>query len=130
MQLLGKKQARSTAKLENETLIESNIRLSQYHQDITRKLNDVKDNYDPEKLKILKDFEDYCKDIQAKKTKVLGELNTVEQLVEEKKEVYYGLIEKQDILMEKEHQINEENKKLDLRQTFVTDLEAKWQAKQ
>ena len=47
----------------------------------------------------------------------------VQKAVDEKKEIYYGLIEKQDFLIEKAYQIHESNKKLDIREEFVTQLE-------
>ncbi len=130
MKLLDRKDARSSAKRENDVLIESNIRLREYHGEITTKLNTIKESYDPDKLKLLRDFENYSKEIQVKKDVVLGELNTITKMVEDKKEILYGLVAKSDDLIEKEYLINEENKKLSLREVFVQDLELKWKLKQ
>ena len=74
MKLLSKTEARSKKKRENDALIESNIRLRKFHKDITTKLNNVKDSYDPEKLEKLKDFEKFCEDLKTKRTKILEEL--------------------------------------------------------
>lgn len=130
MKLLAKQEARAGIQKENEALLESNIRLREYWQGITHKLNTIKDDYTPERLKILKDFETFCKDIQTKKSEALKELAGIQKLIEDKKEQYYAMVARQDELMEMEHRIKEENEKLRLRETFVTDLEAKWRAKQ
>lgn len=130
MKLLTKTEVNSRKQLENETLIASNIRLRTYERDITKKLNNIKDTYEPDKLKRLEEFERFCKDIEVKRIKVLKELAQWQKLVDDTKEIYYGFIARKDELQEKEYQIQEENKKLDLRQTFITDLEAKWREKQ
>lgn len=120
----------SSIKRENEELLGINIRLRKFWQEITQKLNNVKDNYDPEKLKILKDYEKFCQEIMEKKSKLLQELKGIENEIGKKKEIYYGLIEKSDALMEKEFEIKEEFEKLNLRKGFVENLEQKWQEKQ
>lgn len=130
MKLLSKTAARSKKKRENDELIESNIRLRKFHQDITTKLNEIKDNYDGDKIEKLREFEQFCKDIEVKRGKVLEELAGWQKLVEDTKEIYYGFIARKDELQEKEYQIEEEMKKLNLREAFVVDLEEKWRNKQ
>lgn len=130
MRLLTRTEAQSKKKLENEALIESNIRLRGYWQAITLKLNDVKESYEPEKLLKLTEFEHFVKDLQAKKSKLLEELAGLQKLVSETKEMYYALVTKQDALNELKYNLSEENKKLDLREAFVLDLESKWRNKQ
>lgn len=130
MKLLHKTEARSRAKLENEELIASNIRLRQYWQGITERLNNVKDNYEQDKLEKRAEFERFCQDIEVKRTKLLTELAAIQKLVNDTKEIYYGYIEKKDRLAEMEYRIQEENKKLDLREAFVVDLEEKIRNKQ
>jgi hypothetical protein len=125
MRLMPKTEARSKAKLENEELIASNIRLRQYWQSINTKLNNVRESYEPEKLQKLNEFERFCKDLEAQRTKLLTELTRIQKIVENTKEIYYGYVRKKDELMETEYRINEENKKLDLREAFVVDLETK-----
>lgn len=129
MKLLSKPQAKSKVKLDNEVLIESNLRLREMEKTVIHRLSTAKENYDPEKMRELEKFETFCKDIQEKKAKLLGELAGIEKAIADKKEVYYGMITKQDALMEKAYQIEEAHKKLDLRQTFVEDLERKWRDK-
>ena len=130
MKLMSTKEAKSTKKRENDALIDSNIRLRAYHKTITDKLNTLKDNYDGDKLEELRKFETFCGDLTIKREKVLKELADWQKLVEDTKEIYYGFIARKDELQEKEYQIEEENKKLNLREIFIKDLEAKWQQKQ
>lgn len=130
MKLLTPSLARSKKKLENEGLVESNIRLRKYHKDITQKLNTIKDDYEPEKLEKLREFETFCRDLDVKRETLLKELAQWQKLLTDTKEIYYGFIAKSDELQEVKYKIDEENKKLDLRQTFVEDLENKWRNKQ
>lgn len=130
MKLLPPPEVHSKKKLENDTLIESNIRLRQVNVSLTHKLNTIKDDYEPDKLRLLKEFEEFVKDNQAKRAELLKELAGIQKAIAEAKEIYYGYIEKKDKLMELEYKISEENKKLDLRETFVLDLEKKWRDKQ
>ena len=129
MKLLPKTEARSRAKLENEELIASNIRLRQYLQGITQKLNNVKDSYEPEKVQKLQEFERFCKELEVQRTKLLTELAGIQKLVNDTKDIYYGYIQKKDQLAETEYKIQEENKKLDLREAYVVDLEARFREK-
>ena len=129
MKLLSKTDAGNSLKKENEQLIESNIRLRKFWNEITQKLNDVRDNYEPEKMAKLKEFEQFCKDLLIKKEKLLQEYSALETEIQKKKDIYYGMIEKQDLLDEKIYQVAEAIKKLELREKFVMDLESKWREK-
>jgi len=129
MKLLSQKDAQSKKKLENDALIGSNIRLRKMYHDITQKLNTVKDSYAQDKLDRLADFEKFLGELQVQKAKVLGELAGIQKLVEDTKEIYYSLIIKQDALQEVKYKIDEENKKLDLREIFIKDLEERFRNK-
>lgn len=130
MKLLNRTEAQMTKKKENDNLILSNIRLREYGKVITERLRTIKDSYEPEKVQRLQDFEDFCKDLMEKKAKILAELAGLQKLVTETKELYYGYVQRSDELLEKKYQIDEDNKKLDLRQIFISDLENKWREKQ
>ena len=130
MKLLSKTESGSKIKKENDELIETNIRLRKYYADILLKLNTIKENYDPEKMAKLKEFEVFCKDLNDKKDKLFQEFNALEAEIQKKKDIYYGFIERMDELTEKEYQIEEANKKLNLREVFVGDLEEKFREKQ
>ena len=130
MKLLSQKEAQSYKKRENDALIDSNIRLRKYWQDITHKLSTAKNDYSTDKLEKQAEFERFCKDIQDKREKLLQELASLQKQIEDKREIYYGLIVKQDELQEVKYKIQEEYKKLDLREAFVLDLEEKWRNKQ
>lgn len=89
------------------------------------RLNTAKKNYDPEKVAALKEFDAFLADIQEKKSKLLREMKAIESIIEEKKELYYGLIAKSDALEERAHAVKESEDKLDLREAFVSQLEKK-----
>lgn len=125
MKLLARTDAQSKLKVENDSLVENNIRLRQYERVIIERLNNAKTNYDPEKLRALHEFETFVSDLQIKKTKLLQELASVEKQVELKKELYYGLIAKNDAIDEKIFDMSEQEAKLKLREAFVVDLEQK-----
>lgn len=129
MKLLSKSEAQNTIRKDNDELIETNVRLRKYWSEITSRLNNVKENYEPDKLAKLREFEAFCKDILARKAKMLEELNVIEKEITRKKDLYYGLIAKQDALDEKIHQMGQQEQTLKMREVFVTDLERKWRDK-
>jgi hypothetical protein len=130
MKLLAKKEARTRIAKSNEALFDNVLRLRQVEKDLLHRLNTAKTNYDPEKVKALKDFEQFVSELNQKKSALLKDLNAYEKLIEDRKEIYYGLIEKQDLLEEKRHQVEEAHRKLDLRESFIVDLERRIREKQ
>lgn len=126
MKLLAKPEAKSRIKREEESLMGSVSRLRKLERETQTRLQSAKSGYEPEKAKALKDYEDYIRDLSGKKAKFLRELQAVSKLIEDKKEMYYGLTEKFDELQEREFHLNEREKKLDLREQFINQLEAKW----
>jgi hypothetical protein len=129
MKLLNKTEAESSKKKENDLLIESNLRLKQIEISIKRRIERAKSNFDPEKLKALVDFEKFTEELNQKKSLMLKEMNDIQGHIDAKKDIYYGLVEKQDMLEEKMYQMSEKEKKLDLRESFVNDLERKFKEK-
>lgn len=125
MKLLNKSEAQSDIKKKNDELISTNIRLRKLWQEITNRLNGIKESYEPEKLKKLQEFEMFCTDILQKKAKLLEELVGIENEIVKKKDIYFGMIAKQDLLDEKVYQMKEQEKKLDMREAFVHELEKK-----
>lgn len=125
MKLLERKEATLGLKKDNEELLGTNIRLREMEKQVLRRLNEAKENYDPEKVKALKDFEQFVSELNEKKSQLLKELSAYQKLITERKDIYYGLVERQDELEEKIYQMDEKNKKLDLREAFVKDLEKK-----
>ena len=130
MKLLAKKEAEIGIKKSNEELLSANIRLREMEKQVVKRLNEAKLNYDPEKVKALKDFEQFITDLNEKKSKSLQELSAYNKLIEERKELYYGLVEKQDLIEEELYKVKEANRKLDLREAFIVDLERKIREKQ
>src|SRR3990167_11484234 len=98
MKLLSKSEATLGLKKSNEDLLGSNLRLREIEKQVLKRLNEAKLDYDPEKVKALKDFEQFTADLMEKKSKLLSELNAYEKLIEERKDIYYGLVERQDAL--------------------------------
>lgn len=125
MKLLRKQEAKSRIKKENEELIETNIRLRKYYKSILKKLDTIKEDYSPEKVKKLEEFEKFCADLNKKKAKLLEGLEYVKQEIEKKKDIYYGLIGKQDQLEERIYQADEKERKLDDRELWLKELEEK-----
>lgn len=125
MKLLERTEAQSKIKRDNEELILTNLRLRKLWRDMTDKLNNIRENYEPEKLKKLQEFEIFCKDILGKKAKLLEELTGIENEIKKRKDIYYGLIAKQDLLDARIEEIKDSEKKLDMREAFVGELEKK-----
>lgn len=125
MKLLSKVESDQRLKKEHDELIGKNTQLLNYFTKGIKRLNDLKDNYDPEKAKKTREFENFCRDIDLKKSKKLEELAAVEKHIEERKEVYYGLVAKQDELIEREFLIKQKEDNLVLREGFTKEGEAK-----
>lgn len=125
MKLFSARDSQAKLKKENEELIDMSVRLQRYFQGLKTKLKSAKSDYEPDKVAKLMEFEMFCVEIQQKKSKLLEELNQIEQIIKDKKEVYYGLIEKQDELEERMYEVKEKERKLDLREEFVHELERK-----
>lgn len=125
MKLLSPKEATSLKKKENEKVLDESVRLQKIHRALTAKLAGAKNNYDPEKAAALKDFEEFCRDMDQKRSKKLQELQAVNEAIGQKKDIYYGLIEKSDLLLEREAALNERERKLDSREAFINQIEQK-----
>lgn len=126
MKLLKKSEVRTEMSKRNDLLIDESIRLHKGYKSLVSKFNSAKEDYSPEKLKALKEFEAFKADLTQKKSILLQELSSIEKAIEEKKELYYGLVEKQDVLIERIHNANERETKLDLREKFISQIEEKW----
>lgn len=129
MKLLAKSSADRKIKAENDELVDRNIHLRSLEREVVDRLNTVKESYEPDKLAKLKEFELFVKDIGIRKAKLLEEIVALDTLITEKKDLYYGLITKQDALDERLVDIKEQERKLSLREAFVVDLEQRWKAK-
>jgi len=125
MKLLSENEVETSIKKNNDELVDTNIRLRKEYREILQKLNSVKDDYEPDKFKKLKEFENFCVEIDSKKSKLLKEFKDVEQLIKEKKDLFFNLVEKQDKIEERIYQVNEREKKVQLRELYVGELEKK-----
>lgn len=129
MKLFSKKESKTKTELENKEILDTNIRLRATHRRLLRDMNESKADYGSDKIRALREFNEFCRDLTEKKNKLLGEYKVIEEMVEKRKEVYYGMITKQDELEERIYQNSEREKKIDLRERFVEDLEKKWMTK-
>lgn len=123
MKLLTKPELKSNLHKQNEDLIETNIRLRKIYQELLTGINSIKRVYDKDKE--LQDFSRFCEELNQKKSKLLKEYKDLETSIESKKEILFGLVEKQDELIEKEYQVKERESKLDLREVFIKQVENK-----
>lgn len=125
MKLLSKTDARDQRKRDNDSLVDSNIRLRKMENEVLSRLNNAKADYAPDKVAALEEFNSFLKDIQEKKAKLLKELSAIQSLVNDEKEIYYGLVAKQDVLEERAHAVRESEDKLNIREAFINQLEQK-----
>jgi len=128
MRLLQKPEADQKHKKQQDELIAKNSRLLGYFTKGIKRFNSIQDSYDQQKVNRLKDFENFCADLQVKKSKLLEEYVQWEKAIEEKKEQYYALIAKQDELDEREYSLNRKEEQLTLREEFTKESEDRLQA--
>lgn len=125
MKLLPPQEAKKDIQKKNDELIAINVRLKEIERNILKRINTLKDNYEPDKIKKFDEFTKYCNELEQKKSVLLKTMTDIEKMIEGKRDILYGLIEKQDILQEKEIEIKERERKLEMRQAFVEELERK-----
>lgn len=123
MKLLSKPEIKSRIQLNNDELLATNSRLRKVYVELLSKINNTKVNYSKDEK--AQEFERFCADILQKKSVLLSNIKMLEEDIERKKEVIYGLIEKQDELQEKEFEIKEREAKLDMRESFIRQIENK-----
>lgn len=129
MQLMPKQEAENLLKKEENQLKANNVRLLQFFSKGIKKLNSYKDNYSPDKEKAYKDFVSFCEDLNKKKSVLLKELKEISTLIEQKKDIYFAMLEKLDALDEKEQEIKQMQSKLDIREGFLIESEKKLKEK-
>jgi len=129
MKLLDPKQAESSLKKEENELKERNHRLKTYLAGGIKRLNTLKESYEPDKEVKLKEFEAFCQALASKKSELLKDYDALENLIESKKDLYYALVERADLIEEKNIELEIKNKKMEDREKFVIESEAKLQEK-
>lgn len=123
MKLLSKPELKSRLHKENEDLIETNQRLRKIYKEWLIKLNSVKNEYSKDKER--EDFDRLCLEFGRKKSELLKELSDLQERVNGKREVVDELIEKQDEIQEREYRVKEMETKLNLRESFIKQVENK-----
>ena len=125
MRLLPKKEVESKIRKERDQLLEESVRLRRYYRETKSKLSTIKDDYSKDRLERLDEFERFAAAILEKKGKLLKELSDTNEEIKKRQDVYYGLVEKQDELDDREYKLKERERKLDDREEFIRQLEVK-----
>lgn len=129
MKLLSKPDAQSKIKKANEQDLETSLRLRTLIREQRQELATLREDYEPEKIAKKAEYDTFCKEIQAKKEKLLRELSAIEQEIAAKKDLYFGLVAKQDALEERLYQTQERERKVELRENFISEIERQWSTK-
>ena len=129
MRLLQKQEAEHSLKRENDELVDQNLTLRSYYGKALERLRGAKDDYSKDKLKKMEEYEAFCRALDEKKAKKLQELAEVSKAVEDRREIYYGLVAKQDSLEDRIYKQDQREKILDLRENFIKEIEEKQNAK-
>lgn len=125
MKLLSKQESYSTEKKQREKLVFESSSISQYYKNMLTKLGSLKADYSDDRLKAQKEFDVFQKDLNSKKETLLKELKIISDEIELKKSILYGLIDKQDLLTEKSIVLDRKKEQLDMRESYVGELENK-----
>lgn len=102
--------------LKNEKLISSLKKTLALQKDI---------EFDAEKAKKVKDYMQWCEDLQKKQSKELANLETYKKLAEDKKEEYYRIVEAKDALEDKIISLKEESERLSLQVKWKQEIVSK-----
>lgn len=129
MQLLSPKEAKSKLRKENDELVDTGSRLSKFVRAKHVELNTLQNNYDPDKVKAKADFDAFCKDLNEKRSRLLQELAGIQKEIDAKKDVYFGLVAKQDALEERTYKADKREESLNLRENLISELERRWKTK-
>ncbi len=97
----------------NEKLIASLKKILALQKDI---------DFDADKAKKVKEYMQWCEDLQGKQSKELENLKAYQKLVEEKKEEYYKLLQAKDAIEDKITDLKEELKKLEIQVGFTKQI--------
>lgn len=120
MQLFSKEIINTKRKEQTRELTLKNERLAGSLRKILNLQKDIE--FDADKAKKVADYQIWCKDLQEKMSKELGNLEAYKKLVEEKKEEYYALVASKDVLEDRILDLKEELDKLNLQVNFKKEL--------
>ncbi len=112
MQLFSKEQVNTRRKEQTRELTLKNERLATSLRKVLALQKEI--DFDADKAKKVADYQIWCKDLQEKMSKELGNLKAYEKLVEDKKEEYYNLVGRKDEIEDKILDRKEELGKLDM----------------
>lgn len=129
MKLLSPKEAKPILRKQNDELIDTSLRLSKLVREKHAELNTLKGNYDPEKVRAKAEFDAFCKDLNEKKGRLLEELSGIQKEIDTKKDIYFGIVAKQDSVEERIYKADRREESLNLREKLISELEQAWKTK-
>jgi len=122
MQLFSREQINTKRKEQTRELTLKNERLATSLRKVLASQNDI--DFDQDKAKKVSDYQVWCRDLQDKMTKELGNLNAYKKLVEDKKEEYYELIASfdalEDKILDRKEELEKLNLQLELKKAILT----------
>lgn len=122
MKIFSPEEIKTSAEKDVQSLEVKRRFLTEKVTTLSAKVADLQKEYQALKIEVGQDFSGK---LMAQKSKLLKEYQQLEKKVEEKKEILYGLIEKQDQLDERERAIDVKEQNLNHRETFIKALEEK-----
>ena len=125
MKLLPQHEAKTALERQYAELRQRNTRLLDFLKGGIKRLNDLPDNHDADKQRREKEFEVFCQEINRKKSEILGELTALSRKIEEKRAVIDGIMERQDVLDEREAKLARWTQQLTDRERFIKEIEEK-----
>lgn len=117
MKIFSKQDVHQKIKRDNDLLIQDNLRLRKKNETLHKSNTGIDYN------KAEQDFKKFIAEINDKRQKMLLELEELQKAIDLRKDIYYGLVEKQDILEERIYKLEQKEKQLDARERFVNQLE-------
>jgi len=123
MKLLTKEEVNKVARQQNRELAQKNSRLVDFFQRSIKKLNNTEIDSDLQRKQY--DYDKTVQDFLERKDTMLQELMMLQRKVEEKKDILYSLIDKQDELDERERTLREKEEVIKLQAQFVDQISEK-----
>lgn len=125
MKLFTKEEVHSGVKEDNERLKAENHHLQLVNRSLNKRLDRTRSNFSQDRVQAQQQYEEFQNEIARKKSQLLEELITIQKEIKKERDLYYGLIAKQDSLDERLHDIEERETKLKMRESYVEELEKK-----
>lgn len=134
MQLLPQTKVTEQKKDEREAEVFRRLRVQKAKVEGEREIHEIASNLDPEKKKILKEFDDFKDGIEKRKSKLLGEILVLERRRDTAMEPFYELkfqaLEAMDRAKAWEDKVKSAARKINETRVAVTNLQVKLDEKE